>query len=1306
MVVFLDLEMEKEQLQKETSQRQQLMAQRGSEKGNGITPKEHILKTRDTLPQRDLSKSPKSGSMALEQEGDGVNTGERITQRPTGRPQRAGHANGDPLSVFDDSTVSEVSDDDGRSATMGNPRSKGPIERDMADEFDELTQSSDTPTEDIDSPTSGYRNASLLIQQLDSSSIDTVSMVKLQNMFHEYERTIQRERGRYGLLADKVSQLEEERAELRRALEETREGRSILERRQVELETDLNNLKFALKQEQEKHRNAAMLYDKSREQLRKKEEQQRAEAEERQRVELSMRNLELEMRALVNNMKQLEEDRSEAQRMLSQERSARTLQEGILSSHLRKQKEIEEENRRNLSKSNEAMSQLSDASDRERELMQQSRSLQEEVTSLQMELERARAHSRQEEGRLSEESEALRERLEDARRDLKLSEEALAQTVFQYNNQLTTLKTDSSVAVAKLEHERQAREKLEAEMDSARARLASALQEVERSQAARAEAERTVQRERDEWQRMQDKRNSEATGQRESIHGLSQRLGKAEAKANSLENECHRSALALTEKTLLLETVEREREQALARLKEQDTALLTEKEQCSKAAARQEVLQERLGQAQSENMLLRQQLEEAHSKGVVKERAVTDAQERFGDMLTKLRADSEDRVQMVEERSKELVAKNTELREQAYKHEHEKTEREATLRQLQQELADSLKKLSMSEASLEVNTRYRSDLEEEKLRQQKDIDRLRGKLQENEEQYVQSERRVHSLKSALDDKEREIITSSQKLQEVLSASAGTEKTIKQLEEAVQGLEIENARLEAAAKQQTNRIEVLQKGAQEAAMTSDSSPGGMVRNRLEGLVTDLQGAKIDLEDHLSREVQKQSVLSHNAQGSHQLWEEELKSRSRLGLRLAELEKDKGELSTQMEIERKKAKKIAEQKKAVDLRLEQEMKRNTDLQKEMYRLRTLVKTAKKKLREQDTGGLVSPLSSLRGEMGHRQLETESAIGRMKSRVDELSLQLEKEGLKCSRLEAVNSEQKEQLSSLKTLSKSHEQLERSKRQLEEEVLGLRRQMETSMMDQSQADQYRRETEDRARQEIRHKLEEVNLFLQTQAASQEALEQIKAANEASLRGQLEQRIRDLESELGRIRSSQQDSLSQRDSTKTELERYRELYTEELRLRKSLAAKLERSNERLAEANTRLLSERHRSKSLIASSIVNGNLGGPSLDMGQLSSVGAYGATLGPFNRSLGLGGSFLSPVGEGHNSRVEAYLAKMQNELEKNISKELDHAAVELEGGSARLSPVGSAAGSQKTLNVDQDPVTRATQQYLEVLKKNYMI
>lgn len=47
------------------------------------------------------------------------------------------------------------------------------------------------------------------------------------------------------------------------------------------------------------------MYDNTREQLRRKEEQHRLEGEKREKEQLSMRNLELEMRALVNNMKQV-----------------------------------------------------------------------------------------------------------------------------------------------------------------------------------------------------------------------------------------------------------------------------------------------------------------------------------------------------------------------------------------------------------------------------------------------------------------------------------------------------------------------------------------------------------------------------------------------------------------------------------------------------------------------------------------------------------------------------------------------------------------------------------------------------------------------------------------------------------------------------------------------------------------------------------------------------------------------------------------------------------------------------------------
>ncbi|XP_034005356.1 ankyrin repeat domain-containing protein 26 isoform X4 [Trematomus bernacchii] len=1203
-------------------------------------------------------------------------------------PQTNAHVNGDPLSVFDDSTLSEVSDDEGRFPASGQQRNKNPEEVEMAEDFDELTQSSDTATDD--SPTSGYRHASLLIQKLDSATLDSRSMVKLQNIFHEYERSIQKARSRHGYLSDKVSQLEMERAELNSSLEEVKDVKSALERNQLELQSEVPNLKFQLKQEQEHRRNATMMYNTTRDQLRRMEEQHQVEVQDKQKVELTLRNLELEMRTLVNSMKQLEEDHSETQRLLAQERSARTLQENLLNSHLRKQQEIEHENKRNISKSNEALSQLTEASDRERELLQQTATFQEQLSILRADVERSQANSSLKESHLLEENEHLKEQLEDARRDLKLNSEALTQTVFNCNNQLTALKSEFAMTSNRLENERQTRETLDAEVDSTRVRLAGAVKEAELCLSAHTETERALLREREEHQRLKDRLTGEVANQRESVSSLSQKLSKAETRANSLENEVHRATLQLTEKSLLLDVLQREKDQEAARVKDLEAALQVKEEQVNRAGARQEAAQERLAQTQSESMLLRQQLEESQNKGVAKERAVTDAHDRFSDLLSQLRSDSEERVQLVEERSKELASKAAEFREQLYKNEEQRSERETTLRHLQQELADSLKKLSMSEATLEVNTRYRNDLEEEKARLFKDLDRLKGKLEESEDQYVQAERRINSLKSSLDEREKELSTAVQKHQEALLASAASDTTIKQLEEAMQRLEIENARLEAAAKQQANRIEALQKGAQESAM---------VRGHLEELVTNLQSSKMTLEDQLNREVQKQSMLSHTAHDSQALWEEELKSRSKLGLRLAELEKEKGDLSTQMEIEKKKAKKISEQKKAVDGRLDQEMQRNTELQKEMYRLRTLVKTAKKKLRDQDTGGaeFASPLGSLRVEQG-RHSQAEGAIGRMKERVDDLQVQLEKEASRRSQLEKVNDDLKDQLSSLKSSSRGNEQLERSKRQLEEEVLDLRRRMEAVQMEQSQVEQYRRDAEERARQEIQQKLEQVNVFLQSQAASQEALDQIKAANETNLRSQLEQKIRELEGELNRARTTHHDSLNQRDSTRTELERYRQLYAEELRVRKSLAARLERANSRLSEANSKLLNER--SRSLITSSIANGSLGGPTLDVSSLGSPLHYGATLGPLNRSLGLGLSLLNPVTDGHNSRVEDYLAKMQSELDRNISKELNNASAELDVASARMSPVGSAS------RVELDPVSRATQQYLEVLKKNNMI
>lgn len=72
---------------------------------------------------------------------------------------------------------------------------------------------------------------------------DSTNVAKLQNIFHEYERAIRKERSHRGYLADKVNQLEVERAELKNSLEEVKDAKSVLEHNQLELQTEITNLK-------------------------------------------------------------------------------------------------------------------------------------------------------------------------------------------------------------------------------------------------------------------------------------------------------------------------------------------------------------------------------------------------------------------------------------------------------------------------------------------------------------------------------------------------------------------------------------------------------------------------------------------------------------------------------------------------------------------------------------------------------------------------------------------------------------------------------------------------------------------------------------------------------------------------------------------------------------------------------------------------------------------------------------------------------------------------------------------------------
>ncbi|KAM9814977.1 ankyrin repeat domain-containing protein 26-like isoform 3-T3 [Syngnathus typhle] len=553
---------------------------------------------------------------------------------------------------------------------------------------------------------------------------------------------------------------------------------------------------------------------------------------------------------------------------------------------------------------------------------------------LRAEIEGLQAHTSIKQRDLAEENEALKDQVEDLRR-LAYDKN---QNALDWNDTMTSLKYELKLANERLETEQQAHKNLAAEFQLAPTCRA----EVERDWS---DLKKALRQKEDEHLRLA----SEVACLRDNVKKLSPKLSKTKTQANALESDVRRYDVQMADKDKQLSSAQRDSDQTALRIKELEAALQAEKELAARAALHQENAQEHLKQVQNKVASLRQRLEEAQSKVAAKENALTDAVRRL---------------------------------------EQEKTERQTCQRQLQQELDDSLKKLSKCEASLEFSMRYRTDLEEEKTRLLQDNDKLKAKLQESEAQCIQAEKERNERASLLDERERDLSIAARKQKEAQAAVDASNHVNKQLEEAVQRLELNNIRLEASATQQCNKFDALQKVAQEDAR---------MRAQLEDLVTNLQSRKLMLEDQLNKEVQKQNVLSNSAQGIQVMWEEELKSRSKLGLRLAELEKEKRDMNTQVEMTQKKAEELAEQKELVYSRLDQEIKRNSELQNEIYRLQSMVKIAEKKLHDQQTS------------VEDRQM--------LNLQVDQLQAKLEKEMSSCS------------------------QLERTKKQLEEEVLNLRR-------------------------------------------------------------------------------------------------------------------------------------------------------------------------------------------------------------------------------------------------------------------------
>ncbi|XP_058549048.1 ankyrin repeat domain-containing protein 26-like isoform X1 [Neofelis nebulosa] len=947
--------------------------------------------------------------------------------------KKADSLTGGPLQKNDGSHFSEKDQHESRPAKkISKKKNKVKKQITSMDDLVDFIQSSESETASEDCELPYSKNFMLLIEQLGMDCKDSAGLLKIQNILVSYERLKKFNKNHCKLLTGKIKKMEKTVSALQNELREAKDVISRLEHQKVEWEHEVCSLRFTLKQEEEKRRNADMLHEKIREKLRRIEDQYKEEVETKQEFELALRTLNMELKAAKDNLNQLSDSREKIQ--------------GLLHKNYM---------------------------------------LQDEIAMLRLERDTIKNQNQRKETKYCEDIESVKEKNDNLQKTIKQNEETLSKTIFRYSGQLNVLTAEITMLKSKLENEKQNKESLEAEVESYRARLATAVHDHDQSQTSRRDLELAFQRARDEWFHLQDKMNFDVSKLQDNNEVLSRQLSQDESKFNALEIELRHIKDALREKTLLLECVQRDLSQTQCQKMEIEHMYQKEQSKVNNYIAKQESFEERLSQLQSENMLLRQQLDDAHNEADSKEELGINIQDPFQNIQKNLKAKRGEQGLMLGERNKELIDECKHLKERMYKYKNEKAKLKVVVRQLQQGLADTLKKQSMSEASPEVTSHLR--LEDETRDLKKKLGRIRSQLQEAQERHAEAVRYAEEMKDHM-----------------------------------QKLQVKNARQEETIKHQAAQIQ-------------------------------------DLESNV------------------------------------------------------------------------------------------IKT---------------------------------------SLADVLTTEMETTSSKCLHLDAQNQILQQELLSMKAFEGQREKLESNNKKLQQEVVKLKQFMEMNMVECSQVEQYKREVEEGARLDTAEKLHEVNLFLQAQAAAQENLDQLRENAHASTRSQMELRIKDLESQVSTMKTSQEES------TKTELETYRQLYLEELKVSKSLRNKLNRTNERLSESNTKLLAERQQHQTLLRTLTMSPGLETPYCGHFENNSV---------LNGNLTPRGNLVIPTLTPRPSydHWETSLWKMQRELEKAVTRAPEEAATKFERGSCRTPLVST---DDSILN--QDPVWKASREYVQILNKNYMI
>ncbi|XP_052779634.1 ankyrin repeat domain-containing protein 26-like isoform X5 [Mya arenaria] len=881
-----------------------------------------------------------------------------------------------------------------------------------------------------------------------------------------------------------------------------------------------------------------------------------------------------------------------------------------------------------------------------------------EIAALKAELQRQRSRLTEENSQLSGENEALQARLEDLRAELHNHEEALTQITLQQNIAQDKLVKENKLLNNSLDQERLAREKNDDELDSIRTRLQSTTVQLEKAQQARSDLERRLHDDREEWGRQLERKDAELSSAKEKMQNYMHGINSMETKLNSVENELQISNTTLLERTNQYQQTQRDLQYYKTAQDNYDANFRHEKEQNAKLQAKIESFQDRLTGLQHENLTLKQQVDTAQV--MASDRAGHDIQDKLNTMIASLKADHEKMRASLEEKNQNLQDTISRLRDEVRNSENRRSNLEQDIRRLNQEQNDFIRKHSMAEASLDVANKAREQLEQERLALKMEIEKLQAKYNTAQEKTIEAQTRMGELVDRLDRTEQSRMLSSQQLADTSVTMQDFNKSKSELEENYQRLQVENVRNEAELKHEKQKTEMLQR---------DLADSQKVRSSLEALCSNLKSTNAHLEEKLgpeqlrevtaSGEIANRNAVTKEAEEHKGLWEQEVLSRSKLGLRIAQLDRHKQETSTQLEEEKRRTRKALQEKKLAETKLESEQEKSQGLQKEVANLKAYLKVAKKRLKALDTSE--TRISSINTAFDRERQAMEEMLISVKSQFEHMKLQLQDEIEEKERIGNKNAQLQTELKNLRKLEQSVKKIDRSKRKLEDDFRIYKTTVEAGYTEKSTVEEARREIEARYRLELNRKLDEVNNYLEEQARTRQKLDIGREEQDNRIRSEKKR----LEEECTDLRIKYEQAVAKLETKELESKRFRDLYESEMQWRMRLSEQLYRSTDKAFGFKNKLVAERQKNR--MFGSLTNLSMNGQALDLSKLN-------------------GSLAD----------EALSNRLRAELDRSIAKHLEAAPHDqIQPLLSRDDPILSSSNFAKS-----------SADYIEVLKRKYCV